>query len=223
MTTTDAPGSNGHARADIVRHVAPAESTIPSAILDTAAPLFEAVSSLYEHTIDRILSTSDRVTSAAEGKALLAADDGTEAVADQVQRVVVLAVPVLRTLARGARFTRVPWVLATTTAFAMGSTVRSGAREVQVIGSLVSHRLALATGRPADPALVKKLTLELYLAPRSTPDASDLSLPLGQLVRRWLIRGAFGRDTRKAASKALEAAERLDLHPYIERSPSGIG
>ena len=97
------------------------------------------------------------------------------------------------------------------------SAVRSGVREAQVIGSLVAYRLEQATGRPADPALVKKVTLELYLAPRSTPDISDLSLPLRQLVRRWLIKGAIGRDTRKAASKALDAAERLDLHPYVER------
>ena len=67
---------------------------------------------------------------------MLAADDGTEAVADQVQRVVVLAVPFLRVVARGARFTRVPWVLVASTAFSVGSAVRSGVHEVQVIGSL---------------------------------------------------------------------------------------
>ena len=74
-------------------------------------PLVDAISSLYEHAIDRLLLTPDRVTSAAEGKRLLAADDDTEVMADQLQRVVVLAVPVVRTVARGARFTRVPWVL----------------------------------------------------------------------------------------------------------------
>ncbi len=223
MTMTDASEGNGRAGSGIRPHIAPAEPTLPSAIFERAAPIVDAVSSLYEHVIDRILTTSDRVTSAAEGKALLAADDGTEVVADHVQRVVVVAVPVLRTLARGARFTRVPWVLATTTAFAIGSTVRTGAREVQVIGSLVAHRLTMATGKPADPALVKKLTLELYLAPRRKPDVSDLSLPLGRLVRRWLIKGAIGRDTRKAASKSLDAAERLDLRPYVASSVNGLG
>lgn len=130
--------------------------------------------------------------------------------------MVVLAVPVLRTFVRGARFTRIPWVLVATTAFSVGSAVRSGVREAQVIGSLIAYRLEQATGRPAGPALVKKLTLELYLEPRKTPDASDLALPLGQLLRRWLIKGAIGRDTKKAASKALDAAERLDLRPYLE-------
>ena len=202
---TDGYERNGHSR----------WTALPHGILDGTPPLVDAVSSLYEHLVDRILATSDRVTSAAEGKKLLATDDGTEAVADHVQRVVVLAIPVLRTFARGARFTRIPWVLVATTAFSIGSAVRSGVREAQVIGSLVAYRLEQATGQPADPALVKRLTLELYLAPKSTPDPSNLVLPVGLLLRRWLIKGAIGRDTRKAASKALDAAERLDLRPYL--------
>ena len=47
-------------------------------------------------------STSERVTSAAEGKRLLAADDDTEASADRVQRVVVLTVPCCERSERGA-------------------------------------------------------------------------------------------------------------------------
>jgi hypothetical protein len=108
----------------------------------------------------------------------------------------------------------VPWVLVASTAFSVGSTVRSGVREAQVIGSLVAHRLERESGSPPDPALVKKLALELYLDPRATPDLSDPGLPLRRLVQRWLIRGALGRDTRKAALRALDAAERLDLRPY---------
>ena len=61
-----------------------------------------------------------------------------------------------------------------------------------------------------DPALVKQLTLELYLSPRRTPTL-DGGLPLGRLVRRWVFRGALGKDTRRAAGKALDAAERLDV------------
>jgi hypothetical protein len=187
-------------------------------MFDATPPLVDAMSSLYDHVIGRLLSTSDRITSAAEGKMLLAADDNSEVVADSVQRVVVLAVPVLRTFVRGARFTRIPWVLVATTAFSIGSAVRSGIREVQVVGSLLAYRLERATGQLADPALVKKLTLELYLAPRRIPDVSDPALPLAKLLRRWLIKGAIGRDTRKMASKALDAAERLDLHPYVRES-----
>ena len=185
--------------------------------LDSMPPLVDAVSSLYDHLIDRLLSSSQRVTSAAEGKRLLGADDGTEAVADQVQRVVVLAVPVVRTLARGARFTRVPWVLVATTAFSIASTLRTGVREVQVLGSLLAHRLERETGLPADSALVKRLALELYLSPRSTPPVAAAPLPLRRLLQRWLFKGRFGRDTRRAASKALDAAERLDVRPYLGR------
>ena len=66
---------------------------------------------------------------------------------------------------------------------------------------------------------MKKLTLELYLWPKREPDVSSLDLPLGKLARRWAFRGVFGRDTRKAAGKALDAAERLDLERVLAQRP----
>jgi hypothetical protein len=190
---------------------------LPQTLFDGTPPLVDAVSSLYDHVIDRVLAMPDRVTSAAEGRRLLAGDEGAEVMADQLQRVVVLAIPVLRTFARGARLSRIPWVLVATTAFSVASTVRAGVREAQVIGSLIAYRLEQASGRPADPALVKKLTVALYLEPRKTPNVADPTLPLGQVLRRWLIKGVIGRDTKKVASKALDAAERLDVQPYLPR------
>ena len=184
-------------------------------IIETPPPLVDAVASLYDEAIRRLLSSSYRITSAAEGKRLLDAEDTTEAMADHVQRVVVLAVPIVRTLARGARFTRVPWVLVATTAFSIASTLKAGIREVQTIGALITHRIETETGRPADPALVHRLALELYLSPRTRPPADARPLPLRRLVQRWIFKGAFGRDTRKAAGKALDAAERLDLRAYV--------
>ena len=173
--------------------------------------LLDAVAGLFDHVIDRILLSPDRVTSAAEGKRLVAADDDTEDVADRVQRIAVIATPIVRTLARGSRFLpRVPWVLVASTTANLVVTLRAGVNEVRVLGSLVAYRLEQATGRPADPALVKQLTLELYLSPKRTPTLSG-GLQLGKLVRKWLFRGAIGRDTRKGAWKALEAAERLDV------------
>lgn len=161
--------------------------------------------------IDRILLSPERVTSAAEGKRLMAIDDEGEDVADRVQRVAVIATPIVRTLARGSRFLpRVPWVLVASTTASLAMTLRAGVHEVRVLGSLVAHRLEQATGRPADPRLVKQLTLELYLSPRRTPPLHG-GLPLGRLVRKWLFRGAIGKDTRKAAWKALDAAEHLDV------------
>lgn len=173
--------------------------------------LLDAVGGLVDGVIDRILLSDVRVRSAAEGRGLVAVDDDSEEVADRVQRVAVIATPIVRTLARGSRFLpRVPWVLVASTTASLVMTLRAGVREVRVLGSLVAYRLEQATGRPADPALVKQLTLELYLSPRRTPTL-EAGLPLGRLIRKWLFRGAIGKDTRKAAWKALDAAEQLDV------------
>ncbi|HXQ86369.1 MAG: hypothetical protein WCE47_02725 [Gaiella sp.] len=173
--------------------------------------LLDAVGGLFDQLIDRILVSPDRVTSAAEGKRLISLDDDAEDVADRVQRVAVIATPIVRTLARGSRFLpRVPWVLVASTTASLVVTLRAGVREVRVLGSLVAYRLEQETGRPADPALVKRLTLSLYLSPRRTPSPTG-DLPLGRLVRKWVFRSAIGKDTRKAALKALEAAEQLDV------------
>ena len=104
-------------------------------------------------------------------------------------------------LARGARFTRVPWVLVATTTMSLLTTVRAGVLEVRVIGSLVAYRLEQATGLPADPRLVKKLTLDLYLAPKREPDVTSLDLPLARLARKWLLRGVLARDTRRRPTR----------------------
>jgi hypothetical protein len=176
-----------------------------------------AVSSLYEHAIDRMLATPTRVRSADEGRALLASDERSEGIADHVQRVVIAAVPALRIVLRGAKVAKVPWALLASAGLSVGMTARTGAREVQVIGSLIAHRIEEATGEPADPALVKKLTVELYLAPKRPPELLDRRLRLRRLVGRWVFRGALGRGSGRAASKALKAAERLDVQGQIAR------
>src|SRR5436190_8198601 len=95
--------------------------------------LVEIVGGLVDRAIDRMLLTDDRVTSAAEGKRVLAGEADTEAVAGDIQRVVVLAVPVVRRLARGARFTRVPWVMVASSALSVGVSVPTGVRELRVL------------------------------------------------------------------------------------------
>ena len=179
--------------------------------------LTRALMSLYDGAIDRLLATDERVTSARQGKSIIAGDDDTEELADRIQRVAVLAVPVVRTLARGAKFTRIPWVLVASTVASTTLTIRAGIREVQVIASLLAYRIERETGTPADSGLVKKLTFELYLSPRSAPDLTGGRLPLVRLLRRWLWRGALGRDTRKAAGKSLDAVERLDVAALVQR------
>ena len=150
------------------------------------------------------------MTSASEAKRLLAGEADTEALADRIQRVVVLAVPVARMLARGARVSRVPWVMVASSSVSIGIAVRAGVRELQLLASLVAYRLEQATGAPADPTLVKKVAIDLYLHPKRAPDPTDDKLRLLRLTRMWLLRGAFGRNTSKRAAKALEAAEKLD-------------
>lgn len=183
---------------------------VTSASRKAFVAVVRAVGDLVDSAIDRVLRTDTRVTSAAEAMRLLAGEPDTEAVADKIQRVVVVAVPVVRMLARGARFTRFPWVMFVSSSASIGIAVRTGTRELQLIGSLVAYRLERATGAPADPTLVKKVAIDLYLRPKHAPDLADDKLRLVRLTRKWLLLGAFGRSTSKRATKALKAAERLD-------------
>jgi hypothetical protein len=160
---------------------------------------------------ERLLSSDVRVTTAAEARRLLADQEDTEELTDAIQRFVAVATPVVRIALRGARFTRVPWVLVASSAVSIGVTVRNGVRELQAIAALLAYRFEEETGTAPHPALLQKLTLELYLKPRRVPDVSDLGLPLARLARRWIISGAFGRNTRGKTERALDAAERLDV------------
>ena len=178
--------------------------------------LVRAVGDLLDDLVERVLRTDERVATAAEGKLLIAADDGMGDVADHVQRFVGVATPAVLVLARGARFTRVPWVLVGSTAVSLTTTVRAGVRELRVLSSLLAHRLEQATGARPDRTLVTKLAVELYLAPKRRPDVGTLDLPLAQLTRMWLLRGVFGRGIRRAAENALEAAEQIDLDRLLE-------
>ena len=108
--------------------------------------LIHAVSDLVDKAVDQVVLGDERVGSAAEARQLLKRNERVEALTGEIQRVVALAVPVLRRLARGARFTRVPWVFVATTTLSIGVAVRSGVKEIQTLSSLVAHRLERATG-----------------------------------------------------------------------------
>jgi hypothetical protein len=179
-------------------------------VLRTGDALVQAVGRLADKAIDHVLLTDKRVTSAAEGKRRLKGEADTEALAEDIQRVVLLTVPVIRTLARGARLTRIPWVMVASGAVSVAIALRSGVREIQVLASLVAHRLEEATGTPADPALVKKLAIDLYLHPKRKRHLADDKLRLVRLTRKWVFLGAIGRKTSKRATRALDAAEGLD-------------
>jgi hypothetical protein len=173
--------------------------------------LIHAVSDLVNKAVDQVVLGGERVGSAAEARQLLKRDERVEALTGDIHRVVALAVPVLRRLARGARFTRLPWVFVATTTLSIGIAVKSGVKEIQTLSSLVAHRLERATGAPADPALVRKLAVDQYLHPRRTPSLDNDRVRIVRLTRKWLIGGAFGRKTERRASRAFEAAERIDV------------
>src|SRR5262249_8111213 len=206
MMTHREPGTPARLRT----RAASAGSGATAATRKAVGALVESVGALADSAIDRVLLTDERVTSAAEAKRLLAGEADTEALADKIQRVVVLAVPVVRMLARGARLSRVPWVMVASSSVSIGVAVRAGVRELQLLASLVAYRLEQATGAPADPALVKKVAIDLYLHPKRAPDPADHKLRLLRLTRTWVLRGAFGRNTSRRAAKALEAADKLD-------------
>ncbi len=177
----------------------------------SARELVEAVGALVDQAIGRMLLSDERVTSAAEASRRLSGDADTEALTDNIQRVVLLSVPVIRRVARGARFTRVPWVMVASSSVSIAVAVRTGVRELQLLASLVAHRIELAVGAPADRVLVTKLAIDLYLDPNRAPDLADDRLRLVALARTWVLRGALGRTTSKRAATAFAAAERIDV------------
>src|SRR5205823_9882431 len=123
------------------------------------------------------------VRPAAEAGRLLSGEERSEALAGEVQRVIALAVPVARRLARGARVFKVPWVMVASTSVSVGFAVRTGVRGIQALSSLLAYRLAQSTCAPSDRELVKKLAVDLYLHPKRTPRLEDDKLRFVRLTR----------------------------------------
>jgi hypothetical protein len=193
----------------------PARPTAPFAVPQA---IERAAEEVVQRAIAGLLSSNVRVTSAAEAERLLASHEDTEELTDAIQRFVGIATPFVRVALRGARLSRVPWVLVVSSAVSIGVTIRNGVRELQAIAALLTHRIEQETGAPPDPALLQKLTLEIYLRPKSTPDVSELDLPLARVARRWIVSGTLGRDTRGRTKKALAAAERLPVATLVHRA-----
>jgi hypothetical protein len=99
-------------------------------------------------------------------------------------------------------------------AIQVGTAVRHGVRELQVLASYVIHLLREAGIEP-ERDLVTALSLSLALDPDRTP---DLTLTPGRagaaLARQWIVR-SLGREStavvRRRARADLAAIERLDL------------
>ena len=125
--TLDEPTDSAASRAARLRaHATSAGKQAGAATQNAGSALVEAVGNLADAAVDHVLLTGKRVTSAAEGKQLLAGGADMEALADKVQRVVVLAVPVIRVLIRSARFSRMPWAILAASTVSAGIAVRTG-------------------------------------------------------------------------------------------------
>lgn len=210
LATRNARQAADQARATVVGSSLRAGKRAGTDARRASRALVRAVSDLVGKAVDQVLLGEERVSSASEARQLLKRDEQAEALAGEIQQVVILAIPVLRRVARGARLIKVPWVFVASTTLSIGIAIRSGVKEIQALSSLIAHRLEQATGTPADPALVKKLAVDLYLHPRRTPNLNNERLRIVRLTRKWLLGGAFGRKTERRASRAFEAAERID-------------
>jgi len=186
---------------------------------ERAAGVLVMVGSLSDRAIDAMLDRGDRPVTASQAKKLLkgGATDHRE-IADQIQKIAMVATPVIRRLAIVRRIPgvkRVPLVLTATTTVAVAARLRAGVREVQVIGSYLASRIEAETGRSADPALVKRAAVELCIKPERAPTLDARRIPLTRLARMWLMRGFLGRDSTEKAIKAIDAIDRLDVHGLL--------
>jgi hypothetical protein len=99
-------------------------------------------------------------------------------------------------------------------AMQLGTSVRQGIREIQVIASYLIHRLREAGVEPRR-GLVTSLALSIYLDPERRP---DLGLTPGRaataLTRAWITRSMGKQSTKsliKRAHAEIAAVDRLDL------------
>jgi hypothetical protein len=185
-------------------------------VRSAASAVPRAVTSLYDRAIDWVLARPYRVTTADEARGLLEDPESIDvsAVADQIQQVAIIAIPVARrigALTKVPGVKKVPWVLSIVTVANLTRAVRQGVREVQVVGSYLASRIEATTGRPPDPDLVKHVTVQLYLSPSRRPSPQEGRVPAARLLRRWLTYGLVGRTTNKTAVRAVDAVERLDV------------
>ena len=97
----------------------------PGTLLAIPRTVERAAGDVVHQAFERLLSSDVEVKTAADAKRVLADREDREEVTDAIQRFVAIAAPVARIALRGARFTRVPWVLDASSAVSIGVTVRT--------------------------------------------------------------------------------------------------
>jgi hypothetical protein len=200
-------------------------ASVPRAVVGLPKAAASAAQSLYDRAIDRVLARPYEITTADQARAVLDDPDAIDvsAFADQIQQVALFTMPIVRRIGRfrkvpGVR--KIPWVFSLVTITNLTRSIRQGVREVQVIGSYLAARIEHATGRPPDPDLVKRLTVQLYLSPTRKADLTvPENLEARKLLQRWLFNGFLGRTTNKTAVRAIGAVERLDVSALLRGLP----
>jgi hypothetical protein len=197
----------------MVRTVVTPVKQAPAAVGGLVGKAGDAVTSLYDAALNRVLARPYEVRTADEAKALLDAK-GDDALAPLIERAAVLGAPVARQLLKTKRaasvvgkvpgLRRLPFLATIMSVAGAAGLLRRGVRDVQVIGSYLARRFP-----DADPEVLKSLTVQLYLHPRRRPRPDDPA-PTTRLLRAWLVRGVLGRERKANAERALDAVDRLD-------------
>jgi hypothetical protein len=179
--------------------------------------VIQAIGRLYDRAIDSVLSTPYEVRTADEALAMIESEAGGvfdgKALADQVQMAAVLLTPMLRRVRWFERLPgakKLPFIVGVATVANVAVALRRGVREVQIVSSYLVHRLREATGDAPDPTLVKVVAVQLYTDPNRRPVPGG-RIAFASLLRRWLLRGVFGRDTQMRARSAVFAVAQLDI------------
>ena len=174
-----------------------------------------ALGDLYDRAVDSVLIRPHDIGTADEAVALAKSDFAwnADALTDQVRKVALVILPVLRRtgmIARAPGLRRVPSIAVATTVAAVSTQLWSGVKELQILAALVATRLRRA-GYEADAPLVKRLAIELYTHPERQPTLMSVPTSITKVLARWTMAGVFGRNTSTRARKSFVAAEELDL------------
>jgi hypothetical protein len=180
-----------------------------------------AVGDLYDRAVDSVLIRPHDIATADEAVALARSDFAwnADALTDQVRKVALVVLPLLRRtgmVARAPGLRRVPSIAVATTVAAVSTQLWSGVKELQILAALIATRLRRA-GYDADAPLVKRLAIELYTHPERQPTLASVPSSITRVMARWTVAGVFGRNTSSRARKAFVAAEELDLDAVMSQ------
>ena len=180
-----------------------------------------ALGDLYDRAVDSVLIRPHDIGTADEAVALATSNFAwnADALTDQVRKVALVVLPVVRRtgmIARAPGLRRVPSIAVATTVAAVSTQLWSGVKDLQILAALVATRLRRA-GYEADAPLVKRLTIELYTNPDRPPTLEAVPTSITKVLARWTMAGVFGRNTSTRARKAFLAAEHLDLDAVMSQ------